>query len=605
MHVGHLRRLITERLNPVRPWFSKVSHSSLRDDAMAGLTNAAIVLPQGVAFAIIAGLPPEYGLYTAMIPPIIAALYGSSMVMVSGPTTAISAVLFATLSEFALPGTPAYIQFALVLTVMVGVMQLAAGILRLGTFISFISHSVIVGFTAAAALLIGASQLAPALGLTVERGGGVVERLQRVFEVLSQTNLSALFLAALTLLTILISQRLDKRLPSYLIALIVGTIAGLVIDAPAQGIAMFSALPSVVPSFEAPHFSLSTLAALAPGAATIGLVALLEAISIGRAFALRREEAYDSNQEIVGQGLSNIVGGFMQCYAGSGSFTRSALNVESGAKTPLSAIFAAIFLFALLLAIAPFVRFIPVPAMAGIILYVAWRLINFSEIRHIVDGSRSETIILALTFLSGIAIELEFAIVVGVVSSLFVFLQKTAHPLVAILSPAIHMGHRTMRGARHHGLNQCPQIAVMRIEGPLYFASVEFVDHQIADFEAEYGERRTLILHCRGVGHIDLAGADFLIRETAKLRKRGGDLHLIATYATVLDSLKRTHVTEIIHEENIHLGKGSAIATCVANAKNDICRTCTKRVFKECAEKPGPEGYENVAIEQTLGPKLY
>lgn len=594
---------ITRQLDPRRPWFSNVSPSSFRDDAIAGFTNAAIVLPQGVAFAIIAGLPPEYGLYTAMIPPIIAALYGSSMVMVSGPTTAISAVLFATLSEFMTPGTPAYVQLALVMTIMVGFMQLVAGIVRLGAVISFISHSVIVGFTAAAALLIAASQLAPALGLTVERGGGVFERLHRVFDSIEGTNPTALLLVILTLVTILISQKISKKLPSYLVALIVGSVISVAIDASGKGIAMFSSLPSVIPSFSPPQFSLSTMVELVPGAATIAFVALLEAISIGRAFALRREEKYDSNQEIVGQGLSNIIGGFFQCYAGSGSFTRSALNVESGAKTPFSALFAATFLLLFLALFSPFVSYIPVPVMAGIILYVAWRLINLSEIKHIIDGSRNETAILIATFIAGIAIELEFAIVMGVVCSLFVFLNKSAHPLVSVTAPAVQNGHRTFRGARQYHLKQCPQIAVLRIEGPLYFASVEFVDQKIDGIEQEFGERRAMIIHFRGVGNLDLSGADLLIREARKMQKRGGDLNLIVTYAVVINTLRRTHVIETLGPDSLHLGKGTAIEACVAKADNDICRTCTARVFKECAGKPGPEGFDHVAVEQILGPK--
>jgi len=596
--LSRLRR----QFSPVRPWYAKVSAETMKRDAVAGFTNAAIVLPQGVAFAIIAGLPPEYGLYTAMIPPIIAAIFGASMVMVSGPTTAISAVLFATLSEHAAPGTPAYVNMALTLTIIVGLMQLAAGLARLGALISFISHSVIIGFTAAAAVLIGASQLAPALGLTVERGGGVIERLLRVAHGIEGTNPVALALALATIGTILICLRIDKRLPSYLVALVVGSAFGYALDAPAAGIAMFDPLPSILPGFSAPQTDFQTLANLVPGAATIAFVALLEAISIGRAFAIRRNEPYDSNHEIVGQGLSNVIGGFFKCYAGSGSFTRSALNAESGARTPLSAIFAAGFLLLMLILLAPFVRLIPVPVMAGIILYVAWRLINFAEVAHVRESSRSETFILAATFVAGIAVELEFAIVVGVISSLFVFLRKSAAPMVSMLAPVIHKNSRSFRDVTRYDIPQCPQIAVYRIEGPLYFASIEYVEGRFRDYETVYGVKDIVVLHLRGVGTIDLAGADFLIKEIRTIRSRGGQMHLIATRPEVVRVLKNTHVVEALGEDHLHLGKADAVAEAVAEAQTDMCGTCRIRAFQECVSKPAPDGLDGYVSQIELRP---
>jgi sulfate permease, SulP family len=273
-------------------------------------------VPQGVAFAIIAGLPPEYGLYTAMVTAVIAAWWGSSFVMVSGPTTAISAVVFTTLSAAAIPGTPPYVALALALTIVVGCIQLAAGLARLGGLIAFISHSVIVGFTAAAALLIASSQLAGALGLEVARGGGVVERIARVAAVAQDANPIALGISALTLGSIVLLQRLHRRLPAYLIALALGALAAWAVGAGSAGIAFFAPLPSITPQFGVPRPDVSLMIDLLPGAAAIAFIGLLEAISIGRAFSLKRGEDYDANQEIVGQGLSNIVGGFLQAYAG-------------------------------------------------------------------------------------------------------------------------------------------------------------------------------------------------------------------------------------------------------------------------------------------------
>lgn len=577
-------RAVLGRLSPNRPWFQGQTSASLKADALAGLTNATIVLPQGVAFAIIAGLPPEYGLFTAIIVTIIAALWGSSRVMVSGPTTAISAVLFASLSSLAIPGSETYIALALVLTFLVGVLQLAAGLAGLGGLIAFISHSVIVGFTAAAAVLIAVSQLGPALGLP-SGSGGVLDRLTEIAAGIGAMSASAVIISAATLVSLIISTRISRRLPGYIIALVAGSLTAMVLGAEASGVAMFSPLDAILPSLGVPDLDMNTIGELLPAAVAVAFVGLLEAISIGKSFAIRRGEPYDSNQEMVGQGLSNLTGSFFQCYAGSGSFTRSGLNAESGAASPMSAIFAAGFLTVLLVLLAPFVRFVPVPAMAAIILYVAWRLINFAEIRHIVQTSRSETFILGATFLTGILSELDFAILVGVVASLSVFLNKSAHPLVAVGAPTEVNGRRVFMNAETFNLPQCPQIRFMRIEGPLFFASVEHVEREFRRIENKDGFK-TCILNLKGVGKIDLAGADFILSEARRARVRGYDLHLIAANPRVLDVLARLQCLDFLGPGNIHPHKSDAIEPAVAQASDQICRFCEIRCFSECSDKP-------------------
>ncbi|MGH1466112.1 MAG: SulP family inorganic anion transporter [Cognatishimia sp.] len=561
----------------------------MRDDFLAGMTNAAIVLPQGVAFAIIAGLPPEFGLFTAIVVTIIAAFWGASMVMVSGPTTAISAVVFATLVEFATPGTQNYIALALTLTFMVGVLQLIAGLVGLGGLISFVSHSVIIGFTAVAALLIASSQLAGSLGILTAGGSGVIERLEQVFHRLDEANGAAIAVSIATLATVLLINRVNKRLPAYIIALIVGAITAQALGGVGAGLQMFAPLTSVVPSLTTPEFSPSLMGDLLPGAVAVAFVGLLEAISIGKSFAFRRDERFDSNQEIVGQGLSNIAGSFLQSYAGSGSFTRSGLNAESGARTPMAAIFAAIILLVALFVVAPLVPYVPVAAMATIILYVAWKLINFSEIRHIATSSRSETGILVATFLTGVVSELDFAILVGVIVSLAVFLNKSAHPSIGVGAPMDKDGRRVFRNVYAKNLPECPQIANLRIEGPLFFGSVEHVDQKFREVESRFGARRSTLLNLKGVGKIDLAGAHFILGECRSARARGQDFHLIASHKSSRDALRRLHVAEVVGADHIHFTKADAIKHAVAAADDDICKTCSFRIFHECALKPGAE----------------
>ncbi|MEM8741734.1 MAG: SulP family inorganic anion transporter [Pseudomonadota bacterium] len=580
-------RVDPAQIIPALGWMPRLTRRDLRADTLAGLTGAAIVLPQGVAFAIIAGLPPEYGVYTAIVTAFIAALFGSSSVMVSGPTTAISVVVFTTLAPLAEPGTARYIELALLLTVMVGIIQIVAALARLGQIVAFVSHSVMTGFTAAAALLIGVSQLPDALGVTVERGGTVVDRLVRTIEAADAVSLAALTISAATLVTVAVLQSISKKLPGFLVALVVGGAIGWLFRNNGTEVPMVGALPAALPAFYIPIFDFSDISLLGQGAFAIALIGLLEALSIGRAMAIRRHERFNATQEIFGQGLSNLVGGFFQCYVGSGSFTRSGINMEVGARTPLAAMLSSVFLAAMTLLLLPLIAFIPTPAIAGLILYVAWRLIDRREIRHILTSSSSETAVLGVTFAAGLLVELDFAIYLGVIASLMVFLHKTSQPVLGVGAPKLVNGQRKFVAARENNLPECPQITILRLDGTLYFGSVEHVERAFRRVERERPQARIKVLILKGVGNIDLAGADLLIDEIRQARARGGEFHMIAQFAPLLNRMAQLHVLDELNEANLHLNKGTAIEAAVAQADNEICRTCRLRVYHECAGKPG------------------
>ncbi len=572
-----------ETIFPAYTWMTKMNGKTVSADAYAGFTNAAIVLPQGVAFATIAGLPPEYGLYTAMITAVIAALFGSSMIMISGPTTAISAVLFATLNGIAEPGSAKYIELALIMTVLVGLFQIIAGIARLGGLVSFVSHSVMTAFTASAALLIGVSQLAGATGVEVERGGNIIERLTRLSEHFVDVNMYAVTISMSTLFIAVFCQKYLPKLPGFMIALIAGSGLAWYLDAASNGVSMVGALPSTLPQFTPPTGIFSELAQLAPGAAAIALVGLLEAISIGRAFAVRRKEPFDSNQEMVGQGLSNLVGGMFQCYAGSGSFTRSGVNATAGAMTPLSGLFASAMLALMLLFIGPLVAHIPTPAMAGLILFVAWRLIDVNEVKHIITSSRPETVILGLTLAAGLFIELDFAIYIGVISSFCVFIYESAHPELPVTAPMVSAsGERKFRDAKLHGISQCPQLVTFRLDGPLYFGSVEHVERKLKKMRQENPKQIHMILYLKGVGKIDLAGADLLIDTIRDVKAKGGSFRIVALFPPLINKLRVLHVIDELGENKLFGSKGEAVADATNDLSRSICKVCLKDVFKEC-----------------------
>jgi len=495
---------------PFLKWLNRINPASLKADLIAGLTGAVIVLPQGVAFALIAGLPPEYGLYTAMITPIIAALFGSSYHLISGPTTAISIVVFSVVSQYAEPGTPEFISLALTLTFLAGFYQLGFGLARLGVLVNFVSHTVVIGFTAGAAILIVTSQMKNVLGIAVPKGESFVHTWVVIWNQLGSINYYVLIVAAATLAAAVITKRYNKSLPNLLIALITGSVVAVLIDGPDNGVSLIGEIPAHLPPLSTPDFSFSSVRLLASDAFAVALLGLIEAVSISRAIASKSHQRIDGNQEFIGQGLSNIVGSFFSSYAGSGSFTRSGINYESGGQTPMSAIFAAGFLMLIVLLIAPLTAYLPMAAMGGVILAVAYNLINRAQIHHVLESSSSETAILLTTFFATLFLELEFAIYLGVLLSLVLFLARTSTPDIVTLAPDYDNRHdkKILVDVTTKPLRQCPQLRILRVDMSIYFGSLNHIQERIYSI-AEGGIPHILIIGS-GINFIDLSGVEML-----------------------------------------------------------------------------------------------
>lgn len=583
---GLIKSLSLRQVLPFLSWKEKVTRETLRADLLAALTGATIVLPQGVAFAAIAGLPPEYGFYSAMITPVVAAVFGSSWHVVSGPTTAISALVFGALSGTFEPGSALFIQAAITLTLLVGIFQLALGFARLGSLVDFVSHSVMVGFMAGAATLIALSQLRHALGIDLPRPDDIVEYALALPSELLNSDWRSALIAFISLAVAVVSKVYYPRLPSYLFGLLAGSVVSIALDGRENGVDVIGAIPSVIPGFEVPSLNINLLGDLAPAAFAIALVGLLEAVSIARAIAIKSGQDLDGNQEFIGQGMSNTIGSFFQCYAASGSFTRSALNYETGARTPMAAIFAAIFLFFILLLVAPLFAYVPIPSMAGIIMLVAWRLIDFKEIWHIFQTSRSETSITQITFFSTLFIDLEFAIYAGVLLSFLIFLNKSAQPFVVLNAPDPTTKHRVFRNAETHNLPECPQLVFVRLDGPFYFGSVEHVRRRLREIERKRAQQKHMLFMVKGVGEMDLPAAELLIEEARRRKRRGGSFHVQAKAVEAIKRLDRFHVSETLSTEHVHTSKGDAIAEIVPRLDKSICDQCTLRIFKECPPPP-------------------
>ena len=524
------------RLFPFIRWWHRVNPETLRTDLMAGLTGAVVVLPQGVAFATIAGMPPEYGLYAGMIPAIVAALFGSSWHLVSGPTTAASIVLFSGLSVLAEPGSVDYVRLALTLTLMVGVIELAMGLARLGTLVNFISHSVVVGFTAGAALLIASNQFKHFFGIDIPRGLHFHETLATLVAHTLDINIYVTVVGTVTLVSGILIKRFVPRLPYMIAALLIGSLLSVLLNSilgiDETGIRTVGALPATLPPLSTPDLSLHTIKQLAPIALAATLFALTEAVSIARSIAARTNQQIDGNQEFIGQGLSNMAGSFFSAYVATGSFNRSGLNYQAGAKTPLAAVFGGAMLIAVVVLVAPLAAYLPNAAMAGILFLVAWGLIDFHHIAKIIQTSRADTAILATTFFSTLFLELEFAILAGVILSLVLYLNRTSRPRILSRVPDPRTPDRKF--TTDTSLPECPQLKIARIDGSLFFGAVSHVAESLRRFEAREPGQRHLAVVASGINFVDVAGAEFLAQEAQRRRvapdrqrEQGGSLRVL------------------------------------------------------------------------------
>ena len=571
------------KIFPFIVWFRLTTLETIKADFFAGLTGAIIVLPQSVAFATIAGMPPEYGLYTAMVVPIIAALFGSSFHLVSGPTTAISIVVFAAVSKYAEPGTEEFVSLALTLTFLAGVYQLVFGLAKFGLLINFVSHNVVIGFTAGAALLIASSQIPYIVGIDIARGEDFIHTWFDIYWGVGEFNIYLLIVGLGTLMSAILVKILRPKYPNLLIGMLVGGVLAFYLSGLTDTIKTVGAMPAYFPPLSTPDFSLNSLKELAPEAFAIALLGLIEASSIGRSIATKSNQRIDANQEFVGQGASNIVGSFLSSYASSGSFTRSGVNFEAGARTPLSAILAALFLMVIVLLVAPLIAYLPLAAMAGIILLVAYNLVDFKNIRKTFKYSKSESVIFTATFLATLLFELEFAIYLGVLLSLMLFIAKTSTPDVHTLAFASPPGEgdRRLQSIRKAPLVQCPQLKIIRIDMSIYFGSINHIQKQLSRIVDNQRIYHILIV-ASGVNFIDLAGIEALINENKRLKAQNGSLYFVAVKSTAFEFMEKVNFVNEIGRENFFDTKSEAIKVLYDRLDKSKCEKCQALVFNEC-----------------------
>jgi SulP family sulfate permease len=458
--------------------------------------------------------------------------------------------------------------------------------------VNFISHTVVIGFTAGAAILIAASQVKNFFGIPIPRGTPFYEIVHQLYVQFFDINPWVLTVSLVTLATGILTKRYLKKIPYMIAAMIVGSLVAELFNVwqglTTTGIKTVGALPAGLPPLTTPDFSLDTLKKTVGPALVITMLALTEAVSIARAIAVRSEQRIDSNQEFIGQGLSNIVGSFFSGFASSGSFNRSGVNYEAGAKTPLASIFASIGLVLVLLVVAPLAAYLPNAAMAGILFLVAWGLIDFGHISHIWHTSKAESAILAATLI-GTLINLEAGIFIGVFLSLLMFLYRTSKPEIIPVVPAPEEG--AYHFVRAKGRPECPQLRAVRVTGSFYFGAASYVQQMLQQIDEDNPQQKSVLITASGLSYIDIAGAEVLAQEARRRRRMGGGLYFYRLNQTNYDFLRQGGYTHEIGEGAFFPVRTNVAGSLYWTLNPDICRTCKTRIFKECNAGVLPDGF--------------
>lgn len=569
-------------LAPFLSWIRRYRRPHFQADLFAGLTVAVVALPQSMAYALIAGLPVQYGLYASIVPTLAACLWGSSAHLITGPTTAVSLVVFSSLANLAPGGTPAYIELAFGLAGFAGLIQIVMGAARLGNLLDFVSRSVLLGFTAGAAVLIAFKQLPGLFGLTVPQGGHFVVTLGHLLGHLHRSHLITLALGVLTMAVILGVKKARPAWPGTLIALVLAGLLVSVFRLDEKGVAVVGTVPRSLPPFHLPSWeAVDHLGQLASGALAIALLGLVEAVSIAKSIADQTRQRLNVNREFVGQGLANLSAAFFSGYPVSGSFTRSAVNFRSGARTPLSGILSALAVAATVLAAAPLAGVLPLAGLAGVLVLVAFDMVHWADIRQTIRATRGDAAVLVVTFLSTLLLNIEFAIYVGVLLSIGLHLAKTAHPQINEEIPDFQTGK--MKPAALE--DNCPQVEIVYIEGSLFFGSAAFVQEDLLRRLRNHPHTGNLLIRMHRVNTLDASGVHVLELLLEEARRRGGDLYLAGVNQRVFAVFRDSGFLKELGETHLRDTTGSALRYAMRETFCPaVCAACDLVIFHECPE---------------------
>jgi len=576
-----------DRYLPFMAWIGDLKKSGvMRADIIAGITVALVLVPQSMAYAQLAGLPAYYGLYASFLPGIIAALFGSSRQLATGPVAVVSLMTASALEPIAGANQELYIAYAIMLALMVGIFQLALGLLRLGILVNFLSHPVVVGFTNAAAIIIGTSQLGKLFGVSVEKAEHTYETVfNTLVEAARSTHMETLMMAILALAIMIALKRFLPKVPNVLTAVAITTLISWRIGFEEMGGKVVGAIPVGLPPLAVPTIDFQVMTQLLTVAVVISIIGFMEAISIAKAMATRTRQRLDANQELVGQGLGNIMSSLSGGYAVSGSFSRSAVNISAGAITGFSAVVTGIVVGITLIALTPLLYYLPQATLAAVIIMAVINLVKIDPIRHAWKVQRHDAVVAVITFVLTLAWapHLEQGIKIGVILSLALFLYRTMSPRVAVLS---RDPDGTLRDAEVRKLQTCRNISLIRFDGPLYFANTGYFEDKVLERVALKPDLKFVIIDAEGINEIDATGEEMLFNLVDRLKEAGIELIIARAKKQLWDTFERTDLMDRLGRDHVFALRTQAFNYAWDRLGDNHAETCPLRV-PHPIEQPG------------------
>ncbi len=543
---------LLERVVPALGWGRRYSRDDARGDLQAGLTTAVMLIPQGMAYAMLAGLDPIVGLYASLVPLVVYALFGTSRQLAVGPVAMVSLLVASGVGALTAQGTPDYLAYAVMLSVMVGAVQLVMGVARLGFLTNFLSHPVLSGFTSAAALIIGMSQLKHLLGVSIPRSHHVHEILSQAVARAGETNPVTLAIGAVSVVALVLLKKASPRFPRALFVVVGSTLAVWGLGLQDHGVKIVGDVPAGLPEFGVPSFDLGVARELLPTALTIALVGFMESIAVARAFARRHRYEVDANQELVGLGAANLAGSLFGAYPVTGGFSRTAVNDQAGARTPAAAVVTALIIALTLLFLTPLFYFLPKAVLAAIIMTAVFGLIDVAEVKHLWQVDKPDLALLAVTFFATLGFGIEQGILTGVGASMVWFVVRSTRPHVAVLGRL--PGDTVWRNvARRQGAQPVPGVLAVRMDAQFYYGNVTFLKQTLQRLEAEAGRVEAVVLDATAMNQLDSSAAGALVELVEDYQGRGIAFYLAGVKGPVMDMLRRCHLVEKIGLDHLPL----------------------------------------------------
>lgn len=577
---GQGRLFQLSRYLPFLDWLIHYRSHDLVGDVMAGVIVAIMLVPQGMAYALLAGLPAQVGLYASIVPLMLYALLGTSRSLAVGPVAMVSLLVAAGVGQFAQPGTSDYLALALTLALIVGVLQTLMGVVRLGFLVNFLSHAVISGFTSAAALVIGFSQLKHLLGIQVPRTETFLELLHAIAPLLSETNLVTLGIGLGSVATLFyFNKRLGRllhrrgvsqnlivpitRSGPLLVVLISTLLVWSLGLAQAANVSIVGDIPSGLPPMTLPSFDWDRGQKLLPTALTISFVGFMESIAVAKSLASKRRQKIDANQELIGLGAANLGAAFTGGYPVTGGFSRSMVNFTAGANTGLASIITAILIALTVIFLTPLFYFLPRAALAAIIIVAVASLIDVVTFKQMWCYNKTDAASLLITFVAVLAIGIEMGIVVGVITSLVFYIWRTSRPHIAIMGRIGESEH--FRNVLRHPVKTYPHVVALRIDESLYFANTKYLEDYILKTVADHPDIEHLVIICSAINFIDASALETLENLMDILKDAGVTLYFAEVKGPVMDRLKKAGFVQKLGESRIFLSTHQAMAALGGN----------------------------------------